>query len=82
MASIRLSPDVEDIAEKICAARGLDSSRVAIEAIVRCHWQDYLNGRCSSDALLPVSTFRSTEELPIPPLDEDFDAAAALDAFC
>lgn len=44
MTSIRLSKDIQEIAKQIAQARGLDNERAAIEAVVRCHWQDYLGG--------------------------------------
>ena len=42
MANIRLSKDVEAIAQRVSDQRGLGSTRVAIEAIVRTCWQHYL----------------------------------------
>ncbi|MBD2066212.1 hypothetical protein H6F93_01490 [Leptolyngbya sp. FACHB-671] len=45
MPSIRLSGDVEAIAQTVSEQRGLGSTRTAIEAIVRCYWQDYLGGK-------------------------------------
>ena len=74
MANIRLSKDVEAIAQRVSDQRGLGSTRVAIEAIVRTCWQHYLTGHGSMN---PPS-------LPVQPLrvvpDQPFDAAAELDA--
>jgi len=71
MASIRLSPDVEAIAQKVADARGLGSGRAAIEAVFRCYWQQYLNGQCpANEAPQPTA----------PPIEE-MDAMAALDQF-
>jgi hypothetical protein len=79
MASIRLSDDIEAIAQAVSEARGLGSSRTAIEAIVRCYWQEYLNGRCPTDGKPRPATSVS---IPDPALDLDsIDAAAALDQF-
>jgi len=43
MTSIRIAPDVEAIALKVAKEMGLGSGRAAIEAIVRCHWQQYIS---------------------------------------
>ena len=73
MASIRIAKDVEDIAKRVSADRGLGSTRVAIEAIVRTCWQHYLTGNCSGSSFSPVQSAQ-------PALDKPFDAAAELDA--
>lgn len=67
-ASIRLSDDVEAIAQKVSEQRGLGSTRTAIEAIVRCYWQDYLGGQRTSiepaepsPAIAPAAESASTD---------------------
>lgn len=59
MPSIRLSEDVEAIAQTVSEQRGLGSTRTAIEAIVRCYWQDYLGGKHST-AVSPSTNAQST----------------------
>jgi sulfatase maturation enzyme AslB (radical SAM superfamily) len=74
MASIRLSDDVEAIAQQVSDQRGLGSTRTAIEAIVRCYWKEYLGGSCpaAETALLPTNG--------VMPMDyREVDAAKALD---
>jgi len=71
MASIRISPDVEAIAQKVADARGLGSSRAAIEAVFRCYWQQYLNGQS------PATEAPQPKAQPI----EEMDAMAALSQF-
>jgi len=71
MASIRISPDVEAIAQKLAEDRGMGSGRAAIEAVFRCYWQQYRDGHFP------------TNEAPQPtaPPIEEIDAMAALDQF-
>lgn len=69
MASIRLSPDVEAIAQQISEEMGLGSLRTAIEAIVRTQYQNYRAGVGNRTPYPP----------PAPSLAE-VDAIAALDS--
>lgn len=63
MPSIRLSEDVEAIAQTVSEQRGLGSTRTAIEAIVRCYWQDYLGGkRFSIEPTAPSPTIAPSAE--------------------
>ncbi|MBD2054587.1 hypothetical protein H6F88_00830 [Oculatella sp. FACHB-28] len=66
MPSIRLSGDVEAIAQTVSEQRGLGSTRTAIEAIVRCYWQDYLGGkRPSMEPAVPSPALApSAESVP------------------
>lgn len=81
---MRIAKDVEEIGLKVSQDRGLGSSRVAIEAIVRTCWQHYLSGNClnappQDDALSPAPPLLPKTKNRIqghPPID----AAAALDA--
>ncbi|MDA0265482.1 MAG: hypothetical protein O2890_13940 [Cyanobacteria bacterium] len=67
MASIRLSPDVEQAAQQLSEEMGLGSVRTAIEAVFRTKWQDYRSGcGCKSNGPTPVP-------------DEPINAAMALD---
>jgi len=45
MASIRISPDVEAIAQKLAEDRGMGSGKAVIEAVFRLYWQQYRDGQ-------------------------------------
>ncbi|MEM9903904.1 MAG: hypothetical protein AAF921_02630 [Cyanobacteria bacterium P01_D01_bin.44] len=73
MASIRLSEDVHQIAQHISQTRGLGSTRVAIEAVVRTCWQHYLSGNCTVVTTTPQGARPLT-------IESNIDAATALDS--
>jgi hypothetical protein len=68
MASIRLSPDVEQAAQQLSEEMGLGSIRTAIEAVFRTKWQDYRAGGGGQ-----------SKPVPLPSPEQPIDAAAALD---
>lgn len=72
MASIRLSPDVEALAQQVAQAKGLDGARAAVEAIVRCHWADYVGCSAQVSQVLPATL--PTSAAP------DIDGFSALDS--
>ncbi len=69
--NIRLSPDVETIAQEICKRKGLGSIRQAIEAVVRVYGSSYLGGE------LPPCTKPAPYSAPIP-VDAPIDGNTAM----
>lgn len=76
MASIRLSPDVEQMAQQLSDEMGLGSLRTAVEAVFRTKWQDYRAGGCDCPKTPPSIASASLA----PSTNEPLDALAALDS--
>ncbi len=75
--AMRVSEDVALIAKEVGEAKGFDNARSVIEAIVRCHWRDYLNSSPSlpiSEAAMPTLASPSSD------LQSEISAASAFDS--
>lgn len=70
MPQTRISQDVWDLGEKVARARGLGSSRAAIEAIVRVY----------ADAYMAGSPVPQSQPQPQPPIQSPTDKLSAQDA--
>lgn len=74
MPSIRLSEDVEAIAQTVSEQRGLGSTRTAIEAIVRCYWREYLGGKPLATKSASTNDFRLRPASAVAATDDALDA--------
>ncbi len=69
--NIRLSPDVESIAQEICKRKGLGSVRQAVEAVMRVYGDSYLGGE------LPPCT-KPTPHASLTPVASPIDGNTAM----